>query len=50
MNTLVVWLADERAGELILKPNGNLQFRYAPEYDGPLVSQALPREGAGNPR
>jgi serine/threonine-protein kinase HipA len=41
---LSVWLAGRRAGELIRKSNGNLQFRYAPEYDGPPVSLALPRQ------
>ena len=47
MSTLVVWVADRRVGELIQKPNGNLQFKYDPSYEGPPVSQALPRqEGA----
>src|ERR1700742_2457440 len=49
MNTLVAWLAGVRAGELILKQNGNLQFRYDPEYDGPVVSQALPRQAEAHP-
>lgn len=49
MNKLVVWLAGARAGELTLKSNGNLQFRYEPEYDGPVVSQALPRQAEAHP-
>ena len=44
MSTLVVWMAGRRVGELIRKPNGNLQFRYDAEYDGPPVSQALPHQ------
>jgi serine/threonine-protein kinase HipA len=43
MSRLVVWIASRRVGELIRKPNGNLQFRYDSDYDGPSVSQALPR-------
>jgi len=42
MSTLVVWIAGARVGELIRKANGNLQFRYAPGYNGPPVSQSLP--------
>lgn len=44
MSKLVVWMASRRVGELIRKPNGNLQFRYDSGYDGPSVSQALPRQ------
>jgi serine/threonine-protein kinase HipA len=44
MARLVVWLAGRRVGDLIRKENGNLQFRYALGYDGPPVSQALPRQ------
>ncbi|CAN5141234.1 type II toxin-antitoxin system HipA family toxin [soil metagenome] len=44
MSRLVVWIASRRAGELIQKPNGNLQFRYDPGYEGPPLSQALPRQ------
>lgn len=35
-------MGDRRVGLLILKTNGNLQFRYDPQYDGPAISQALP--------
>ncbi|MEJ7797792.1 MAG: type II toxin-antitoxin system HipA family toxin [Solirubrobacteraceae bacterium] len=44
MSTLVVWMASRRVGELIHKPNGNLQFRYDADYAGPSISQALPRQ------
>lgn len=44
MSKLVVWIASRRVGELILKSNGNLQFRYDPGYDGPPISRALPRQ------
>ena len=44
MSRLIVWIANRRAGELIRKPTGNLQFRYDPGYDGPAISQALPRQ------
>lgn len=44
MSTLIVWMATRRVGELIRKPNGNLQFRYDSDYDGPPISQALPRQ------
>ena len=33
---------DGPSDELIRKPNGNLQFRYDPDYHGPPISQALP--------
>lgn len=39
---LVAYLADRRAGRLIRKSNGNLQFRYDDDYDGPPLSHALP--------
>jgi serine/threonine-protein kinase HipA len=42
VSTLVVWLAGRRAGQLIRKANGNLQFRYDVAYEGPPVSWALP--------
>lgn len=42
MSKLVVWIASARVGELIRKPNGNLEFRYSPGYGGPPVSQSLP--------
>ncbi len=44
MTKLVVWMATRRVGDLIRKPNGNLQFRYDSDYDGPPISQALPRQ------
>lgn len=44
MSKLVVWMASRRVGELIREANGNLQFRYDPDYDGPPISQALPRQ------
>lgn len=44
MSRLIVWIADVRVGELIRKPNGNLQFRYDAAYDGPAVSHALPKQ------
>lgn len=50
MSRLVVWISDRRVGDLIRKSNGNLQFRYDPDYDGPPVSQSLPlqREAHGH--
>lgn len=42
MTKLIVWMAGTLVGELIHKDNGNLQFRYVDDYDGPVVSQALP--------
>jgi serine/threonine-protein kinase HipA len=51
MSDLAVWLADRRAGTLSRKPNGNLQFRYDPAYEGPPLSQSLPlQEGAHGDR
>ena len=44
MSKLVVWMESRRVGELIRKSNGNLQFRYDPDYAGPPISQALPRQ------
>lgn len=44
MSKLVVWIASRRVGELIRKANGNLQFRYDSDYDGPPISQALPHQ------
>lgn len=44
MSSLIAWIAGRRVGELIRKPNGNLEFRYDPGYDGPPVSQSLPRQ------
>jgi HipA-like protein len=31
---LIAYLADQRAGRLIRKDNGNLQFRYDEDYAG----------------
>ncbi|MEO8690072.1 MAG: type II toxin-antitoxin system HipA family toxin [Solirubrobacteraceae bacterium] len=44
MSKLVVWMATRRVGDLIQKSNGNLQFRYESDYNGPPISQALPRQ------
>jgi serine/threonine-protein kinase HipA len=41
MSELIVYLSARRAGRLIRKDNGNLQFRYDPDYAGPAISQAL---------
>jgi serine/threonine-protein kinase HipA len=49
MSELIVYLLDRRAGRLIRKDNGNLQFRYDPDYDGPPISQALPIQEAAHP-
>ena len=49
MSELVVYLSDLRAGRLIRKGNGNLQFRYDPDYVGPAISQALPIQRAAHP-
>jgi hypothetical protein len=42
MSELIVHLAGRRAGRLIRKDNGNLQFRYDEGYGGPPVSQSMP--------
>jgi serine/threonine-protein kinase HipA len=49
MSELIVYLLDRRAGRLIRKDNGNLQFRYDPGYDGPPISQALPIQESAHP-
>jgi len=49
MDELAVFLLGVRAGRLILKDNGNLQFRYDSDYRGPVVSQALPIQEAAHP-
>jgi serine/threonine-protein kinase HipA len=49
MSELIVYLSGRRAGRLIRKDNGNLQFRYDPEYAGPAISQALPVQKAAHP-
>ena len=48
MGELIVYLAGRRAGRLIRKDNGNLQFRYDPDYAGPPISQALPIQDAAH--
>jgi len=49
MSELIVYLCGRRAGRLIRKDNGNLQFRYDPGYAGPVISQALPVQEAAHP-
>ena len=49
MDELIVYLCGDRAGRLILKDNGNLQFRYDAEYRGPPVSQSMPVQAEAHP-
>jgi serine/threonine-protein kinase HipA len=42
MSELIAYLAGQRAGRLLRKDNGNVQFRYDKGYDGPPLSQSLP--------
>jgi serine/threonine-protein kinase HipA len=49
MSELIVYLSGRRAGRLIRKDNGNLQFRYDLDYTGPAISQALPVQEAAHP-
>ncbi len=49
MSELIVYLCGRRAGRLIRKDNGNLQFRYDPDYAGPVISQALPIQEVAHP-
>jgi serine/threonine-protein kinase HipA len=49
MSELIVYLCGQRAGRLIRKDNGNLQFRYDLDYAGPKISQALPFQEAAHP-
>lgn len=49
MKELAVHLAGSRAGRLIQKDNGNLQFRYDAGYSGPPVSRALPIQAEAHP-
>jgi serine/threonine-protein kinase HipA len=49
VSELAVYLAGRRAGRLIRKDNGNLQFRYEIGYDGPVISQSLPVREAAYP-
>jgi len=46
---LVVHLCGRRAGRLIRKDNGNLQFRYDAGYDGPPLSLTLPIRAEAHP-
>jgi serine/threonine-protein kinase HipA len=49
VSELIVYLAGRRAGRLIRKDNGNLQFRYDSGYGGPVISQALPIQQEAHP-
>lgn len=49
MSELVVYLGDSRAGQLVCKDNGNLQFRYDAGYGGPPLSQSLPIQVEAHP-
>lgn len=49
MSELVVYLCERRTGRLIRKDNGNLQFRYDPDYAGPAVSRSLPVQSDAHP-
>jgi serine/threonine-protein kinase HipA len=46
---LIAYLADRRAGRLIRKDNGNLQFRYDDGYRGPALSHAMPVQEEAHP-
>jgi len=46
---LIAYLADRRAGRLVRKDNGNLQFRYDDDYDGPPLSHAMPVQADAHP-
>jgi serine/threonine-protein kinase HipA len=46
---LTAYLGDRRAGRLIRKDNGNLQFRYDDGYDGPPLSHAMPVQPEAHP-
>jgi serine/threonine-protein kinase HipA len=46
---LIAYLADRRAGRLIRKDNGNLQFRYDEHYTGPPLSHAMPLQEEAHP-
>jgi len=49
MSELIAYLGEQRAGRLIRKDNGNLQFRYDPDYKGPRLSQSLPLQEEAHP-
>ncbi len=46
---LIAHLADRRAGRLLRKDNGNLQFRYDDDYAGPPLSYAMPVQAEAHP-
>jgi serine/threonine-protein kinase HipA len=46
---LIAYLADRRAGRLIRKDNGNLQFRYDEDYAGLPLSHAMPVQAEAHP-
>ncbi|MBS1869583.1 MAG: type II toxin-antitoxin system HipA family toxin [Actinobacteria bacterium] len=46
---LFAYLANRRAGRLIRKDNGNLQFRYDDGYAGPPLSHAMPLQAEAHP-
>jgi serine/threonine-protein kinase HipA len=49
VSELDVYLGKKRAGALVLKENGNLQFRYDARYTGPALSHALPKQEEAHP-
>jgi serine/threonine-protein kinase HipA len=49
MKELIVQLAGQRAGRLIQRDNGNMQFRYDADYEGPPVSHAMPVQPEAHP-
>lgn len=49
MSELIVLLAGRRAGRLVRKDNGNVQFRYDDGYDGPPLSQSMPVREEAHP-
>lgn len=49
MSELIAYLAGRRAGRLIRKDNGNLQFRYDEGYGGPPLSHAMPVQSEAHP-
>jgi serine/threonine-protein kinase HipA len=49
MSELIVCLSGRRAGLLIQKSNGNLQFRYDAGYAGAAISQSLPVQAQAHP-
>jgi len=49
MTELDVFLAGEKAGRLIRRDNGNMQFRYGDDYEGAPLSWALPIQPEAHP-